>query len=174
MKLHILIFLCPTISLQTSCSIGTARWRSETSVSSRPWSKTTRRTRGRGEATQEPRLTWLLSRWAQMWGDLLIFCKSKWFLLMLLFSWQRNRILNDRKVDIFALGLIYFELLWNIPTIDDKNKVCWSKTFFLFYDYLALFINWKQKVYYYLFGLLKKVKIPSEYFPNLVGGLHKY
>ncbi|XP_037547826.1 interferon-induced, double-stranded RNA-activated protein kinase [Nematolebias whitei] len=36
---------------------------------------------------------------------------------------QRNGILYDRKVDIFALGLIYFELLWNIPTIDDKSKI---------------------------------------------------
>uniref|UniRef100_A0A3Q2D202 Interferon-induced, double-stranded RNA-activated protein kinase-like n=1 Tax=Cyprinodon variegatus TaxID=28743 RepID=A0A3Q2D202_CYPVA len=36
---------------------------------------------------------------------------------------QRNRKLYDRKVDIFALGLIFFELLWNIPTLNDKNEV---------------------------------------------------
>ncbi|XP_015248716.1 PREDICTED: interferon-induced, double-stranded RNA-activated protein kinase-like isoform X1 [Cyprinodon variegatus] len=39
---------------------------------------------------------------------------------------QRNRKLYDRKVDIFALGLIFFELLWNIPTLNDKNEM-WDK-----------------------------------------------
>lgn len=43
--------------------------------------------------------------------------------LLILFSRQKNRTLYDRKVDIFALGLIFFELLWTIPTIDEKSKV---------------------------------------------------
>uniref|UniRef100_A0A3Q3VR66 non-specific serine/threonine protein kinase n=1 Tax=Mola mola TaxID=94237 RepID=A0A3Q3VR66_MOLML len=36
---------------------------------------------------------------------------------------QRSRNTYDRKVDIFALGLIYFELLWNISTGHEKNKI---------------------------------------------------
>uniref|UniRef100_A0A3B3W1I4 Interferon-induced, double-stranded RNA-activated protein kinase-like n=1 Tax=Poecilia latipinna TaxID=48699 RepID=A0A3B3W1I4_9TELE len=47
---------------------------------------------------------------------------------------EQERRLYDRKVDIFALGLIFFELLWNIPTIHEKEKVrlflCLVKHFF--------------------------------------------
>ncbi|XP_041726430.2 interferon-induced, double-stranded RNA-activated protein kinase isoform X2 [Coregonus clupeaformis] len=35
---------------------------------------------------------------------------------------QRNQTSYDRKVDIFALGLIYFELLWNLSGME-KSKV---------------------------------------------------
>uniref|UniRef100_A0A3Q2D0Z7 Interferon-induced, double-stranded RNA-activated protein kinase-like n=1 Tax=Cyprinodon variegatus TaxID=28743 RepID=A0A3Q2D0Z7_CYPVA len=38
-------------------------------------------------------------------------------------SYMAPEQLYDRKVDIFALGLIFFELLWNIPTLNDKNEV---------------------------------------------------
>ena len=31
---------------------------------------------------------------------------------------QRNQTSYDRKVDIFALGLIYFELLWNLSGME--------------------------------------------------------
>ncbi|KAM7409014.1 hypothetical protein PAMA_002639 [Pampus argenteus] len=38
---------------------------------------------------------------------------------------QRNKNTYDRKVDIFAVGLIYFELLWNIST-GHERKVLWD------------------------------------------------
>uniref|UniRef100_A0A4W5JSW6 Eukaryotic translation initiation factor 2-alpha kinase 2 n=1 Tax=Hucho hucho TaxID=62062 RepID=A0A4W5JSW6_9TELE len=45
---------------------------------------------------------------------------------------QRNKTSYDRKVDIFALGLIYFELLWNLSgmekaevTIADNTVIEW-------------------------------------------------
>ncbi|XP_069545907.1 interferon-induced, double-stranded RNA-activated protein kinase [Brachyistius frenatus] len=38
---------------------------------------------------------------------------------------QKRRSPYDRKVDIFALGLIYFELLWNLST-DSERKAMWD------------------------------------------------
>uniref|UniRef100_A0A4W4EC62 Eukaryotic translation initiation factor 2-alpha kinase 2 n=1 Tax=Electrophorus electricus TaxID=8005 RepID=A0A4W4EC62_ELEEL len=35
---------------------------------------------------------------------------------------QMNQSSYDRKVDIFALGLIYFELLWHLGTVNEKQK----------------------------------------------------
>ncbi|KAG7462850.1 hypothetical protein MATL_G00189060 [Megalops atlanticus] len=36
---------------------------------------------------------------------------------------QRNQSNYDQKVDIFALGLIYFELLWRFTTLCERGKV---------------------------------------------------
>ncbi|KAM9365132.1 interferon-induced, double-stranded RNA-activated protein kinase-like isoform 2-T2 [Pholidichthys leucotaenia] len=36
---------------------------------------------------------------------------------------QKSRNTYDRKVDIFALGLIYFELLWNLTAGHEKNMI---------------------------------------------------
>ncbi|XP_036430646.1 interferon-induced, double-stranded RNA-activated protein kinase isoform X2 [Colossoma macropomum] len=36
---------------------------------------------------------------------------------------QRSQCSYDKKVDIFALGLIYFELLWNLGTKFEKQKI---------------------------------------------------
>uniref|UniRef100_A0A8C9XL58 non-specific serine/threonine protein kinase n=1 Tax=Sander lucioperca TaxID=283035 RepID=A0A8C9XL58_SANLU len=38
---------------------------------------------------------------------------------------QKRKSTYDRKVDIFALGLIYFELLWNI-SVGNERKVIWD------------------------------------------------
>ncbi|XP_028983466.1 interferon-induced, double-stranded RNA-activated protein kinase-like [Betta splendens] len=36
---------------------------------------------------------------------------------------QKSKTTYDRKVDIFALGLIYFELLWNLPLGPEKKEI---------------------------------------------------
>ncbi|KAK2824097.1 hypothetical protein Q5P01_021272 [Channa striata] len=36
---------------------------------------------------------------------------------------QKTRSTYDRKVDIFSLGLIYFELLWTLPTGTEKKAI---------------------------------------------------
>ncbi|KAF1375919.1 hypothetical protein PFLUV_G00225200 [Perca fluviatilis] len=38
---------------------------------------------------------------------------------------QKRKSTYDRKVDIFALGLIYFELLWNL-SVGNERKVIWD------------------------------------------------
>ncbi|XP_032397475.1 interferon-induced, double-stranded RNA-activated protein kinase isoform X2 [Etheostoma spectabile] len=38
---------------------------------------------------------------------------------------QKKKSTYDRKVDIFALGLIYFELLWNL-SVGNERKVIWE------------------------------------------------
>ncbi|XP_042073416.1 interferon-induced, double-stranded RNA-activated protein kinase-like [Haplochromis burtoni] len=38
---------------------------------------------------------------------------------------QKSKSYYDRKVDIFALGLIYFELLWNLP-VGPERKAVWD------------------------------------------------
>uniref|UniRef100_A0A3P8R104 non-specific serine/threonine protein kinase n=1 Tax=Astatotilapia calliptera TaxID=8154 RepID=A0A3P8R104_ASTCA len=38
---------------------------------------------------------------------------------------QKSKSHYDRKVDIFALGLIYFELLWNLP-VGPERKAVWD------------------------------------------------
>uniref|UniRef100_A0A7N6BUL6 non-specific serine/threonine protein kinase n=1 Tax=Anabas testudineus TaxID=64144 RepID=A0A7N6BUL6_ANATE len=36
---------------------------------------------------------------------------------------QKSKSTYDRKVDIFALGLIYFELLWNLPAGSERKEI---------------------------------------------------
>ncbi|XP_078129318.1 interferon-induced, double-stranded RNA-activated protein kinase-like isoform X2 [Sander vitreus] len=38
---------------------------------------------------------------------------------------QKRKSTYDRKVDIFALGLIYFEILWNV-SVGNERKVIWD------------------------------------------------
>lgn len=43
----------------------------------------------------------------------------------------------DRKVDIFAVGLIYFEIIWKLPTKMERNKVSVMGIYLQFFSYLA-------------------------------------
>lgn len=41
-----------------------------------------------------------------------------------------------REVDIFAVGLIYFELLWKVKTLMEKQKVSVTRTHLQFFNFI--------------------------------------
>uniref|UniRef100_A0A3B4ZQP6 Eukaryotic translation initiation factor 2-alpha kinase 2 n=1 Tax=Stegastes partitus TaxID=144197 RepID=A0A3B4ZQP6_9TELE len=60
---------------------------------------------------------------------------------------QKSRSTYDRKVDIFALGLIYFELLWNLPAGPDRKAI------------------WEDA---------RNQKLPHGFLPNFPQEVHRY
>lgn len=63
---------------------------------------------------------WFVPKFTLIFGDHWITDVAKCLLSIL---WQKNEKTYDRKVDIFALGLIYFELLWKFSTSHERKAV---------------------------------------------------